>query len=84
MINSPKDKRVLQALARLNYNDDFKTVKEWLESELADMSEWNDNQLNDVLLRRGQGAALVLRAYLSIHENVESWLNRSENQNGSL
>lgn len=71
MIHPPKDKRVLQAIGRLNYNDDFKTVRAWLESELSSLSEKNDNELQEVLLRRGQGAALMLRAYLSIHENAE-------------
>ena len=73
MIHEP-NKQVLQALSRLIYIDDFKTVNTWLKSEMNNISIKNDNELNEVLLRRGQGAALLLRQYFKIQDNAEDTL----------
>ena len=75
MIHTP-DKQVLQSLSRLAYVDDFKTIRAWLESELNNMSIKNDNELNEVLLRRGQGAALLLRSLLTIQDDAEDTLTK--------
>ena len=75
MIHTP-DKQVLQSLSRLAYNEDFKTVRAWLEPELTNISIKNDNELDEVLLRRGQGAALLLRQFLTIQDNAEETLTK--------
>lgn len=70
------DKQVLQALVRLDSSEDFKTVGHWLKSELERITEANDHQLDDILLRRGQGAALLLRQYFNIQDNAENDLTK--------
>lgn len=75
MINEP-EVEVIKSLARLAYNDDFKTVRGWLESELSNISKANDEYLDEILLRRGQGAALLLRQFMSIQDNAETTLSK--------
>jgi len=70
------DKQVLQALSRLVHQDDYKTVRTWLESELTNISRNNDSQLDEVLLRRGQGAALLLREFLKVQDDAEETLTK--------
>ena len=75
MIVAP-NKQGLEALARLTYNDDFKTMKTWLELELQRISLANDyaKDIND--LRRGQGAAVLLRELISIQSTAETVLKK--------
>ena len=75
MINKPNIE-TLRAIARLTYNEDFKTMTTWLESELVNISEANNEQLNIVLTRRGQGAASLLRQLLSIQSEAEQVLKK--------
>ena len=75
MINKPNIE-TLRAIARLTYNEDFKTMTKWLESELVNISEANNEQLDIVLTRRGQGAASLLRQLLSIQSEAESILKK--------
>lgn len=75
MINEP-DIEATKSLARLTHNDDFKTVLKWLRSELVNISETNDEKIDEIQLRRGQGAALLLRQFLSIQSSAEEVLNK--------
>ncbi|MCK5432915.1 MAG: hypothetical protein KAJ03_09235 [Gammaproteobacteria bacterium] len=51
-------------------------MTKWLESELVNISEANNEQLDIVLTRRGQGAASLLRQLLSIQSEAESILKK--------
>ncbi len=75
MIHSPDDE-ALRALARLSYHEDYKTVRGWLESVREDLSKRNDYQRDEVLLRHGQGAAMLLREFFSIQDTAEDVLNK--------
>lgn len=54
----------LRALSRLEGNEDWKTVQEWLRACLEAQREANDTQPNEVPLRQGQGAAQALKDLL--------------------
>lgn len=74
MINHPNEE-VFRSLARLSHNDDFKAVRKWLEVELKRISGQNDEHNDITNLRRGQGAALLLKQILSLQSNAEIFLN---------
>jgi hypothetical protein len=76
MLTPPKDKRVHEALNRLQYHEDWRTVRGWLEEGLRAQSEANDAQRDDVTLRQGQGCALTLRALLRFQDESEETLHK--------
>ncbi len=80
MITNPEDPRVWQALSRLQYNDDWNTVREWLETERQGLQDRNDSQLEDVLLRRGQGGSLMLKELFRVMDESTEAIKRMEAQ----
>lgn len=76
MINRPKEPLVWQALTRLRYNDDWNTVRKWLESERKALQDRNDGQLDDTLLRQGQGASLMLKELFKTLDESEDAIRR--------
>lgn len=76
MLQQPGDKRVVEALQRLRYHDDWNTVREWLEGELRRIREGNDNRIEEVPLRMGQGAAQALRDLFAYQDDAEATIRR--------
>lgn len=69
MISLP-DQATEEALARLDNDIDFEAVMKWIRSELYVISVRNDEQVDDVMLRQGQGAAQVLRSIVEVADNA--------------
>lgn len=74
MIKSP-DVNTLRAMARLEYNEDYKLVMQWLRDEHKNISLANDAVRVKIDLRRGQGAALLLSQFLTIQDDAEKTLS---------
>lgn len=76
MINQPDDDRVWQAMHRLSIQPDWQVVRAWLEKELAEVSKRNDEEIEDVMLRQGQGGAKTLRRFFEYLDSAKDALKR--------
>ena len=68
MLRAVTDKKVLSALIALRYNDDFKIVVAWLETELAKMRVQNDMETGRALFWT-QGACQTIAGLLQTIES---------------
>jgi len=59
------NKRVIQALANLEGNNDFKDVKEWLANSLQQIKHDALNTKDEVQTRWYQGAGQAIEAFLN-------------------
>ncbi|MBF0344206.1 MAG: hypothetical protein HQL06_08240 [Nitrospirae bacterium] len=57
---------VLKALAVLRVNPQWQWVTKWFEVQLVEQSLQNNSQRDDVLLRMGQGRALILKELITL------------------
>lgn len=79
MIDNPS-REVVMALERLNSDSDFQTVIGWLGDNLDKIRVRATEELDDRLLRRSQGGAMVLQEVLkhtrTAHARAESLRRR--------
>lgn len=71
---------MVQALVDLQGNRAWDKVREWLEAELARISEANDQVADDVQLRQGQGAAKALRSLVRHQDDARDELDKHRNR----
>lgn len=64
----------LEALVRLQSNNDFERILTLFREELRDQREANDYQQDATVLRHGQGRAQVLYEFIDAVENARSKL----------
>lgn len=76
MLKHP-DKRVLSALAGLEGNDNFETVKKWLEESLQDLYYNGVRTKDESLSRWSQGAAQAVGDFLTTAKNSQESLRKS-------
>ena len=71
------DKRVLSAISALEHNEDFKLIRLWLESELAELRKDNDSE-QGVHLSWNQGACQALSAVVKIIDTARETIKAME------
>jgi predicted ATP-binding protein involved in virulence len=76
MLKHP-DKRVLSALAALEGNSNFETVKSWLEESLQDLYRDSTLTKDEILSRWKQGAAQAVDGFLTVSKNSQESLRKS-------
>ncbi len=54
------DENVLRAIINLGQNKDFLEIRRWLENSFQAQSMKNNWQRDELLLRQGQGRAILL------------------------
>jgi hypothetical protein len=69
--------QVLSALASLQGNASFETVRSWLQASLNDLHAENTLAKDDVVVRWNQGAAQVLTELLKKVETAPDVLRKS-------
>ncbi|MBF0538769.1 MAG: hypothetical protein HQL03_11015 [Nitrospirae bacterium] len=57
---------VSKAVVTLKDNPDWRSVMRWLETQLVEHSLQNNSQRDEVLLRMGQGRALMLKELIRV------------------
>ena len=75
MLNRP-DEKVLKALHSLKFQQDWKTVRSWLEDSIAKMRKESDSILEEVPLRWNQGACCVLDTLLEYETKTKEILEK--------
>ena len=76
MLKKP-DTQVLNALASLQGNSSFETVRSWLESSLQDLYVTSTITKDDVLSRWNQGAAQAVAELLEKAKEAPEVIRRS-------
>lgn len=76
MLKRP-DEKVLQALASLEGNLSFETIRSWLEESLQDLYRDSCNTKDDVLSRWQQGAAQAVGEILEKSKEAGSVIRKS-------
>lgn len=71
------DTQVLSALATLQGNPQFETVKSWLRESLQDLHVTTASTKDEVLTRWNQGAAQAVAELLDKAENATTVLRKS-------
>ena len=71
------DHQVLVALASLQGNSQFETVRSWLQASLQDLHTSTATTKDEVLTRWNQGAAQAVAELLEKAENAPAALRRS-------
>lgn len=76
MLKSP-DQKVLVALAALQGNSQFETVRDWLKESLQDLYMSSVSTRDEVLSRWNQGAAQAVSELLEKADNAPAALRKS-------
>jgi len=76
MLKRP-DEKVLQALANLEGNLSFETIRSWLEESLQDLYRDSCNTKDDVLSRWQQGAAQAVGEILEKSKEAGNVIRKS-------
>lgn len=76
MLKRP-DERVLQALANLEGNLSFETIRSWLEESLQDLYRDSCNTKDEVLSRWQQGAAQAVGEILEKSKEAGNVIRKS-------
>ena len=76
MINSPKDRRVLEALASLKNQHEGIIIFNWLEGCLKDQQDKQDDILDEIVLRQTQGACKTLKMIVKAFRESRDSLDR--------
>lgn len=76
MLKHPS-KQVLSALASLQGNTDFETVREWLMESLHDLYVNGSQARDDYLVRWHQGATQVLGEFLDKSSSASEVIRKS-------
>jgi len=66
--------QVLSALATLEGNADYETVRGWLQESLNQVRQTNDSTKEEVLTRWNQGAAQALGQFLETSKTARETL----------
>lgn len=76
MLSRPSTK-VITALARLEGNNDFEVIREWLKESLQDLYGTCTATKDETLVRWQQGAAQTVADFLSRAEEARGLLHKS-------
>lgn len=76
MLKRP-DRQVLVALASLEGNPQFETVKTWLNESLQDLYRDSTMTKDEVLCRWSQGAAQAVAEFIKTSETSQESLRKS-------
>ena len=76
MLRKP-DQRTLSALASLQGDSNFETIRLWLEGSLQDLYRDSCNTKDDVLSRWQQGAAQAVDEFLTKAEEAPEVIRKS-------
>jgi len=77
MLKRP-DERTLKALHSLKFQEDWKTVREWIEESLRQVREEGDNISDETLLRWNQGGCQALARLLDYESKTKSILEQTQ------
>lgn len=75
-IEPASEPRVLAALARLADDDDFRVVLGWIAEERQRQLEDNTQEMDDRLLRQGQGAGIAISTILATAQGAREALRQ--------
>ena len=73
----PPSQQVLVALASLQGNSQFETVRDWLKESLQDLYVSSSSTRDEVLSRWNQGAAQTVAEFLEKADNASAALRKS-------